>query len=98
MFSLKNGSETIQGTPALLEHATSFYKKLFGPVEDAGVRLRDEIWDEEEKLNEDDRISLDRIFTEHEIHDILCQMEKISLIYNLALMESLWNFINVVGI
>jgi hypothetical protein len=74
MFSLRNGSENIQGTPALLEHATSLYKNLFGPVHDAGVRLRDEVWDEEEKLNEDDRINLDRSFTKQEIHDIIYQM------------------------
>jgi hypothetical protein len=26
IFSLKDGSDTIQGTPTLLEHATNFYK------------------------------------------------------------------------
>jgi hypothetical protein len=76
IFSLKNGSDTIQGTPALLEHATSFYRELFGPLTDAGVRLRDDIWDREEKLEDGDRESLDRPFTEEEIHEIICQMEK----------------------
>jgi hypothetical protein len=76
MFSLKNGDENIQGTPALLEHASNFYKKLFGPVHDAGVILRNDIWDIEEKLNEDDRVNLDRNFTGKEIHDVICQMEK----------------------
>jgi hypothetical protein len=72
MFSLKNGSEFIQGTPALLEHATNFYKNLFGPAIDAGVRLRDDIWDREEKLEEEDRENLGRNFSEEEIHDIIC--------------------------
>jgi hypothetical protein len=31
IFSLQNGLETVQGTPDLLAHATSFYKDLFGP-------------------------------------------------------------------
>jgi hypothetical protein len=34
-----------------LEHATSFYKDLFGPVDATGIRLSDEIWTEGEKLN-----------------------------------------------
>jgi hypothetical protein len=55
MFSLKDGENTIQGTPALMEHATEFYKQLFGPVADSGVRLNDSIWDESEKLDETDR-------------------------------------------
>jgi hypothetical protein len=72
MFSLKNGSENIHGTPALLEHATSFYNDLFGPATDAGVRLRDDIWDREEKLEDGGSVNLDRNFTEEEIHDIIC--------------------------
>jgi hypothetical protein len=76
MFSLKNGSDNIQGTPALLEHATSFYKELFGPAIDVGVRSRDDISGREEKLADEDRANLDRNFTEEEIHDIICQMEK----------------------
>jgi hypothetical protein len=31
IFSLQNGDEVIQGTPDLLNHATAFYKNLFGP-------------------------------------------------------------------
>jgi hypothetical protein len=52
MFSLKDGSNTITGTPTLLEHATKFYKDLFGPVVDTGVRLNDNIWEEHEKLDD----------------------------------------------
>jgi hypothetical protein len=45
---------------------------LFGPAIDAGVRLRDDIWDREEKLEEEDRENLGRNFSEEEIHDIIC--------------------------
>jgi mannosylglycoprotein endo-beta-mannosidase len=76
MFSLKDGENTIQGTPALMEHATEFYKKLFGPVADSGVRLNDNIWDESEKLDETDRNLLNAPFTEEEIHQAISQMEK----------------------
>jgi hypothetical protein len=68
---LKNGLDTIHGTLALLEPAINFYKKLFGPVLDAGVRLSDNIWDENEKLDDSDRINLDMPFTEEEIHEVI---------------------------
>jgi hypothetical protein len=76
MFSLKDGDRTIQGTSALMEHATEFYKQLFGPVVDSGVRLDDSIWDENEKLDENDRNILNAPFTEEEIHHAISQMEK----------------------
>jgi hypothetical protein len=47
VFSLNSEHEVIQGTFALLDHATSFYKQLFGPDYDATVRLSDDIWGEE---------------------------------------------------
>jgi hypothetical protein len=50
-----------------LEHATSFYKDLFGPVAATGIRLSDEIWTEGEKLNAQDRF---------EIKDVIDHMEK----------------------
>jgi hypothetical protein len=53
-----------------------FYKNLFGPVTDAGVRLVDNIWEENEKLNEVDRELLDRPFTAEEIHQVIDQMER----------------------
>jgi hypothetical protein len=58
MFSLKDGSNTVQGTPTVLGHATNFYKGLFGPVVDTGVRLNDNIWEEHEKLDATDRENL----------------------------------------
>jgi hypothetical protein len=76
MFSLKDGDNIIQGTPALMKHATVFYKKLFGPVLDSGVRLNDNIWDESEKLDEAGREYLNSPFTEEEIHQVIDQMER----------------------
>jgi mannosylglycoprotein endo-beta-mannosidase len=76
IFSLKDGDNVIQGTPALLEHAIEFYKNLFGPIMDTGVRLNDNICDEGEKLDEADRESLNTPFTEEEIHQVIDQMER----------------------
>jgi hypothetical protein len=65
-------------------------------VVDVGVRLNDDVWEMDEKLDDTDRENLDRPFTEEEIHEVIAQMEK--NIKLLALMEFLCNFINIAGI
>jgi hypothetical protein len=50
IFSLKHGDSVVQGDEDLLNHATEFYKNLFGPVEDRGVRLSGDVWSSEEKI------------------------------------------------
>jgi hypothetical protein len=75
IFSLKDGDNIIQGTPDLLEHATAFYKNLFGPANDSGIRLADETWSLEEKIDDLDRESMDRPFSEDEIKNTIDQME-----------------------
>jgi hypothetical protein len=74
MFSLKDGANDIKGTPALLEHATNFYKNLFGPVTDVGVRLDDNIWEENENWMKLTGNSW--IFLLQEIHQVIDQMER----------------------
>jgi hypothetical protein len=60
----------------LLEHATAFYKDLIGPVTDSGIRLSDDVWAEEEKLNALDCVELDKRFSLEEIKDVIDHMEK----------------------
>jgi Skp family chaperone for outer membrane proteins len=67
IISLQNGEEIIQGTEDLLRHATGFYKNLFEPHNSSNTRLRDDIWSEEEKLNDLDRRELDKEFTDEKI-------------------------------
>jgi hypothetical protein len=67
IFSLKDGETVIQGTPDLLDHATAFYKELFGPATDSGIRLDSNIWSPEEKIDDLDREVMDRVFSEEEI-------------------------------
>jgi hypothetical protein len=64
LFSLQNGTELIQGTDALLAHATSFYKDLFGPQQMSSARLAANVWSADECLNDTDRDELDKPFTE----------------------------------
>jgi hypothetical protein len=76
IFSLKKGDTIVQGDAALLEHATAFYKDLFGPVIDSGIRLREDVWNEEEKINTLDSAELDKRFTLEEIKDVIDNMKK----------------------
>jgi hypothetical protein len=55
IFSLQDGSNTIQGTHELLDHATLFYKNLFGPQASNNIKLRDDVWNIDERLSEEDR-------------------------------------------
>jgi hypothetical protein len=66
----------IQGDEDLLNHATDFYKTLFGPVEDKGVRLSGDVWNSAEKLNDTDRKDLNKRFTEEEVKSVVDQMKK----------------------
>jgi hypothetical protein len=76
IFSLKHGDSVVQGDEDLLSHATEFYKNLFGPVEDRGVRLSADVWSSEERLNDTDRENLSRRFTEEEVKNVVDQMKK----------------------
>jgi hypothetical protein len=38
IFSLQDGSNTIQGTSELFDHATLFYKNLFGPLTSNNIK------------------------------------------------------------
>ncbi|KAK1570145.1 hypothetical protein QYE76_027234 [Lolium multiflorum] len=72
----RRGSSAKSGDKELLDHATQFYKNLFGPAEDRGVRLNAEIWENAEKLDDRDREILSRRFTEQEVKNVVDLMEK----------------------
>ncbi|KAK1697578.1 hypothetical protein QYE76_014275 [Lolium multiflorum] len=76
IFYLKKGDTVVQGNAALLEHATAFYKDLFGPVIDSGIRLSDDVWSDDEKLNDFDCVELDKRFSLEEIKEVIDHMEK----------------------
>jgi hypothetical protein len=73
---LRKGDSIIQGDAALLEHATAFYKELFGPVIDTGIRLRNDVWTDDEKLDNLDCAVMDKHFSLEEIKETIDHMEK----------------------
>jgi hypothetical protein len=76
MYSLKKDDINIQDTTDLLEHASEYYKGLFGPGEGNNMALDANIWSVEEKLNEDDNEVLNEPFSESEIKNALDCMVK----------------------
>lgn len=77
IFSLKDGDDNnIVGDVALLNHATSYYKELFGKAAGNLVPINPDLWDANEKLTDIDNKILDRPFSEEEVKQALYEMEK----------------------
>ena len=76
IISLKDGESTIEGSSNLINHATDFYKNIFGLASGNIVPLSDELWDANEKVSEEDNIYLTKPFSETEIKAALFQMDK----------------------
>jgi len=76
IISLKEGDSTIEGASNLVNHATEFYKKLFGPAQGNAFPLSEDLWDANERVTEEDNIMLTKPFSETEIKAALFQMER----------------------
>jgi hypothetical protein len=55
---LKDGDVNIEGTDNLVNHATSFYKNLFGPTPGNLIDIDENMWDDSERLSEEDNLDL----------------------------------------
>ena len=76
IFSLSCGDEVIEGSSNLFKHATEFYKELFGPASGNLCRLKENMWEPNEKLSNIDNFILTRPFSETEIKNALFSMKK----------------------
>jgi len=75
IISLTDGDQEIVGTPQLLEHATNYYKSLFGPASSSTISLSSGLWDDAPKISSEDNDFLCRPFSEEEIKYVIFQME-----------------------
>jgi hypothetical protein len=73
---LEDSDRKIVGNENILEHATQYYSKLFGPAIGNIFQMDMGIWSGIEKLNEFDNQILCGDFTEKEIKEDLFKMEK----------------------
>lgn len=75
IISFVDGNDRIEGESNLINHATDFYKNLFGPAPGNALPLNEDLWEHNEKVTEDDNVELIKPFSEIEIKEALFQME-----------------------
>lgn len=66
ILSLQCEDRIIEEDDKLLEHATAFYKTLFGPEKEDRMKLDPQCWAEEEKVNGEENKCLTDKFTEEQ--------------------------------
>ena len=68
--------QVIEGDSNLINHATDYYKTLFGPAHVQALPLNENLWEDNEKVNSLDNEELTKPFSEAEIKIALFLMEK----------------------
>jgi hypothetical protein len=76
IFSLQDGCIIIKGTDCLLDHATQYYKNLFGPGEGNAFELSPGLCPAEACVNDQENVEMIRPFSEEEIKHALLLMDK----------------------
>ena len=73
---LKDGDSIIDGDDDLIQHATSYCKELFGPAAGNIFQIDPDLWEDWEKVTNDENEELIKPFTEEEVKNALFQMKK----------------------
>jgi SAM-dependent methyltransferase len=76
MHSLKDNGLVIEGTDNLIDHATTYYKNLFGPAPGNIFSFNHDMWKPHEKLNDADNEILRKPFSMEDVKDALFSMKK----------------------
>jgi hypothetical protein len=76
IYSLEDGVNHITGTESILKHASDFYKQLCGPGIGNTFDIKEDMWEEEYMVTEEENRVLTRPFSEEEMKKDLFQMEK----------------------
>lgn len=75
LHSLNGDGGVIEGTDALLQHATSYYKSLFGPAPSNLFTISSNLWQDKENISEEDNVLLTKPFILEEIKHALFSMD-----------------------
>ena len=67
IISLKNDNGIIEGDENLIKHATDYYKMLFGPAPGNAFPLDPNMWENDEKVTEEENEELIKPFSEAEV-------------------------------
>ncbi|CAN6252305.1 unnamed protein product [Urochloa humidicola] len=76
IFSLQHEDSQIEGDENILNHATMYYKSLFGPSDSPKFKMDPDCWDQHEKVTDQENEVLTRPFSEEEIKHVVLSMEK----------------------
>jgi len=76
IITLMDGENIIEGDEDLLNHATEYYRNLFGPVPESSLPIDPNLWEPDEKVTDADNSLLTCPFSEEEIKHALFQMDK----------------------
>jgi hypothetical protein len=75
IFRLKTEDEEIMGDKELLDHATNYYKSLFGHSKKNELEVDDLLWKDKEKVSSEDNGLLCKKSEMEEIREAVFQME-----------------------
>ena len=76
IISMVDGDRIIEGDAELLNHATNYYRHLFGPALGITLPLDYNLWTQEEKVSEEQNILLTKPSSEEEIRFAPFSIEK----------------------
>lgn len=76
IFSLQHNGNPIETDEEILEHATQYYKGLFGPSDNPSTHLDPNYWDPEDMVEPHENEQLTKKFTEEEVKHVIMTMEK----------------------
>ena len=95
IFSMEGEEQEIVDTNKILEHATSYYKTLFGPSENNKFTLDPRGWGGQDCVSHEDNQKLVAPFSQEEIMKVIFSIEK--KILPRVLIICLLNFSKLVG-
>jgi hypothetical protein len=76
LVSLKQNDVIIQGNDNLLQHATNYYKNIFGPTVGNLIPFDPNMWNPHEKLTLDENLEICKTFFMEDVKSALDSMAK----------------------
>lgn len=76
IFCLQHENGIMSTDEQILEHASQYYKNLFGPSDKSFFYMKEGCWNEEEKVNKEENEKLIKDFSRKEVREVIFSMEK----------------------
>jgi hypothetical protein len=76
IFSMEGEEQELLDTEKILEHATNYYKTIFGPSEKSSFTLSSSLWGPNSCVSQEENHNLVAPFTQEEIKKVVFSMDK----------------------